>query len=300
MLDALILTLSHAAEASISAFPNALSSPSSRLFWPLLITPLLFIIVVTGLRFGKAAGIQQCQAFLNPKQFFTRDSLIDIALLLFNAGAKIAVVIPLLGGKLAVAMAVSLFLQQQVGDGIFAGHTFNGMLVISVFSLAFFIAEDASRFGLHYTMHKVPLLWKLHQVHHSAHTLTPLTLHRVHPLEMALYYLRSILVFGLMAGSFTWALQSPATVWAFLGVDALGFIFNACAANLRHSGVYLSFGWLERFFISPAQHQIHHSSALEHHDKNFGTCLSLWDKLAKSWVASEKQAENPLQFGIYK
>jgi len=59
----------------------------------------------------------------------------------------------------------------------------------------------------------------------------------------------------------------------------LGFLFNALGANLRHSHIWLSFGSLERWFISPAQHQIHHSSAEADRDINFGTCLAIWDRL---------------------
>jgi hypothetical protein len=56
------------------------------------------------------------------------------------------------------------------------------------------------------------------------------------------------------------------------------FIFNSLAANLRHSHVWLSFGpVLERVLSSPAQHQIHHSDAPRHFNKNFGINLSLWD-----------------------
>ena len=58
------------------------------------------------------------------------------------------------------------------------------------------------------------------------------------------------------------------------------------AANLRHSHVYIGFGYLEHIFISPAQHQIHHSRNKIHFDQNFGSCLSIWDKAFKSWRAS--------------
>lgn len=300
MLESVFATLNTALQSAVFSLPNALTSTSSRLFWPLLFTPLLFIVCVTGIRLGWPSVQRQLGQYLNPKQFISKDSAIDLGFLLANSALKAAFVIPLFGSKLAIAMAVSLFLQQNLGDSQLAIVKTPSVLIIALFSLSFFVVEDLSRFSLHLTMHKVPLLWRLHQWHHSAHQLTPLTLHRVHPLEMALYHLRSLLVFGMLAGTFTWAFQSPAKVWALLGVDALGFIFNACAANLRHSGVFLGFGRLERWFISPAQHQIHHSSAAAHHDKNFGTCLAFWDKLLGSWVASKTAQTTPLKFGLYQ
>ena len=53
---------------------------------------------------------------------------------------------------------------------------------------------------------------------------------------------------------------------------------NSFAANLRHSHVWLSFGpvW-EHIFISPAQHQVHHSIDKQHYNKNYGEVLAIWD-----------------------
>ena len=51
-------------------------------------------------------------------------------------------------------------------------------------------------------------------------------------------------------------------------------------SNLRHSHVGIQYWkWVEYIFISPAQHQLHHSIAKEHHDKNFGAALAIWDWL---------------------
>ncbi len=70
-------------------------------------------------------------------------------------------------------------------------------LAVSVlFSLTLFVCWDASRWLLHWLLHRVPRLWQLHQVHHSATILTPLTFHRLHPLESLLYQLRGVLVTG--------------------------------------------------------------------------------------------------------
>ena len=51
------------------------------------------------------------------------------------------------------------------------------------------------------------------------------------------------------------------------GVEALGFWFNAATGNLRHSHVWLPFGpKLERWLLSPAQHQLHHPLATPQHE----------------------------------
>ena len=53
--------------------------------------------------------------------------------------------------------------------------------------------------------------------------------------------------------------------------------------------------YFEFFFISPAQHQIHHSTKLEHHNCNFGTILAIWDLIGQTLLRSKGQ-EN-LEFG---
>ena len=212
-----------------------------------------------------------------------------------NCGVKGILATLFVGAQLVVTMAVALTLQRNFGT---AAHTAVPWLAIAaMYTVVFFVAEDLSRFLLHRAMHRVPMLWRFHKVHHSATTLTPLTLHRVHPVETCLYYARGIAVFGLVSGVFVYLFGSRLSAIDIMGVDALGFLFNMVGANLRHSHIWLSFGKLERIFISPAQHQIHHSSAVEHTDKNFGTCLAIWDRLTRSSLAA---GNNPvrLRFGL--
>ena len=75
------------------------------------------------------------------------------------------------------------------------------------------------------------------------------------------------------------------------------FIFNGLAANLRHSHVWLSFGpRLEHVLNSPAQHQIHHSDAPRHFNRNFGTNLSLWDWMFGTLYVTTSTPED-IRFG---
>jgi sterol desaturase/sphingolipid hydroxylase (fatty acid hydroxylase superfamily) len=151
------------------------------------------------------------------------------------------------------------------------------------FALVLFVAWDASRFVLHRAMHRVPLLWRFHQVHHSAEVLTPLTFHRVHPVEALLYETRGVLVSGLIGGVAFWWWQGAATLHTVLGVDAIGLVLNALFGNLRHSHAWIRFpAPVERWFLSPAQHQLHHGAAREENGANFGVWLAVWDRLAGS------------------
>ena len=70
-------------------------------------------------------------------------------------------------------------------------------------------------------------------------------------------------------------------------------------ANLRHSHVKLKYpSILEHIFISPYQHQIHHSSNSKHFDKNMGSKLAVWDYLFGTLILSKETSK--LRFGLGK
>lgn len=100
-----------------------------------------------------------------------------------------------------------------------------------------------------------------------------------------------------MRGSFTQGLSIATFVFFFgdkvdlltvIGVNVIVFSFNVAGSNLRHSHISIKYWkWIEHIFISPAQHQLHHSLAKEHHDKNFGASLAIWDWIFGSLHYSE-------------
>ncbi len=273
------------------AFPL---DPSRRLFWGFMLSALVLACVTVAWRQRRLDLRAQLKSLLDRRYWLHRSSLQDVGWLFFNSGLRALVLVPVLGTHLAATVAVAGWLQGTLGDAPALALPFAAIGI--GYTLAFFVLEDVSRFGLHYALHKVPLLWRFHRVHHSAEILTPLTLYRIHPVEALLYYVRGLVVFGLVSGVFIYLFRDQVHGYDILGVDLLGFLFNMLGANLRHSPVWLSFGRLEAVLVSPAQHQIHHSAAPEHRDTNFGTCLALWDRLAGTW----RRAGPPrtLEFGL--
>jgi len=167
---------------------------------------------------------------------------------------------------------------------------FDGWVIV-LYSLSVFLFDDFSRFALHKAMHKFNFLWRIHQVHHSATTLTPITALRVHPLESLLYQIRGALVYGISAGTgfFLFGYQvNQLEIW---GVIATSFLFNVFGANIRHSQVPLHYGRLEKWLISPSMHQAHHG--LTTMQKNFGSILSIWDRIGGSWRSGKLPYELP-------
>ena len=269
--------------------------PAKRIYWFYLMTSLIAASLVTVYHQKNFSPTQQLKALINPKYWINRSTALDVVLLFTNSVIRITLLIPFFGSRLVATILVGSFLQSNIGDS--PAFDLPWYVIATLFSVIFFVTEDLSRFSLHLLMHRVDFLWGLHKVHHSATNLTPLTLFRVHPLESILYFGRGMIVFGLVSGLFVWLFGSKVNALHVLGVDLFGFMFAAIASNLRHSPVWLSFGRLEAFFISPAQHQLHHSK--DHNHPNYGTCLALWDRLFKtSMRTSIQKPEMELVFGL--
>ena len=164
-------------------------------------------------------------------------------------------------------------------------------------ALLLWLVADATSYWVHRLHHHWRVLWPLHAVHHSAEVLTPFTAYRQHPLALVTAGLMTSLMTGIGQGLLLGALEPSLMIHQIAGVNAFIVLANAAMANFHHSHIWVSFGpVLERLIISPAQHQVHHSTAPEHFDKNFGQTLALWDWLFGS-LYIVRDAQQP-QFGL--
>ena len=220
-------------------------------------------------------------------QFFKKDywlntsSYQDYFLIVFNRGLFLVLGFSWLAITLSIGLAVLNFLR-LFGDATEPGSVAsNSFTVLGIYTLILFLLDDASRFLLHWLMHKFDFLFRLHQVHHSASTLTPLTTLRIHPLESLLYQIRSSLVHGMCAGASFYYVGFQADSWQVWGATVWVLAFNFLGANLRHSQIPLHYGKFEKVLISPAMHQAHHG--VKTMTKNYGSVLSIWDRMLGSF-----------------
>ena len=267
-----------------------ISAPEHRVFWPWLLTTAILALWVYH-RVGNKEGFFR---YLFPRDVWLgKSALLDYQMSITNGILRLFLNASTLLPMAAVAAIVSTLLEWTLTSPEYSGSR---IFVTGSYTLCVFVMGDFSRYFLHRLMHRIPALWVFHQIHHSATTMNPFTVYRVHPVESFLYGLRGTLSTGLVTGFFIWLFGTSLSGYDILGVNAIGITFNALGANLRHSHVWLSYGPLEKILISPAQHQIHHSNHPEHFDKNFGICLSIWDILGKSWVPSGR--ERTFEFGL--
>jgi len=253
-----------------------------RTYWLYLLSAFFIAIIATWRSKNKLPLF--IKATFSTKYWFNRSCYTDYQWIFINQFFKILVIMPLLATSLTVALYVNRVFMGSFGAGDFLHWPYQYVMI--TFTVVLFIIEDFSRFFVHWLYHRIPVLWKFHSVHHSATILTPLTLYRVHSVEYLLNNCRGVLVVGIVSGVFMYCFNGAIGFAEVLGVNLFNFLFNLAAANLRHSHIWISFGYLEHEFISPAQHQIHHSRDKKHFDKNFGSCLAIWDKVFHSWQTS--------------
>jgi sterol desaturase/sphingolipid hydroxylase (fatty acid hydroxylase superfamily) len=190
-----------------------------------------------------------------------------------------------------IAVLVSLF-------GPISPTTLPAYVPRIVITAMLFLSYELGYWFNHWLSHKVPLLWEFHKVHHSAQVLTPLTNFRVHPVYTWIF--ANILAFSaaIANGLGNYAFGETSYQYALSDTNIILVLFIHAYVHLQHSHVWISFrGVLGRILVSPAHHQVHHSDNPKHFDKNFGSCLALWDWMFGTLYVPQKERE-PLTFGF--
>ncbi|MEQ1652489.1 MAG: sterol desaturase family protein, partial [Hyphomicrobium sp.] len=139
----------------------------------------------------------------------------------------------------------------------------------------------------HVTTHKVPVLWRLHQVHHADVDIDVTTAIRFHPIEIGLSILWKIVC----------VLALGASVWAVLLFEIL---LNACAM-FSHANIRLPAaldGVLRVFVVTPDMHRVHHSVLRHEHNSNYGFNLSVWDRLFSTYRAQPEKGHDAMTIGL--
>lgn len=281
----------------INEWLNAFLDPQKRVFIGYLLSALL-IAMVWLVVYNKQSLYQAFKKFFNKKSWLSSSARSDYLVMFLNSFIML-LISPKLLEKSVVAFFIFNLLHQTFStqQAVFANLPEWGIAI--GFTLVLFLVDDFARYWLHRWLHTIPVLWLFHQVHHSATSLNPFTVFRSHPVEAILFSIRGALVQGIVVAIFIYFFGNKVTLTTVLGANVFNFLFNALGSNLRHSPVSVGY-WrsVEGYFMSPAQHHIHHSYAPEHIDKNFGVVLSCWDRFFKSICYSVK--DQNLSYGINK
>jgi sterol desaturase/sphingolipid hydroxylase (fatty acid hydroxylase superfamily) len=181
---------------------------------------------------------------------------------------------------LAVGAAIDA---QSQGWGLFNATD----LPIWLETLFVILIMDFSIWLQHLITHKVPLLWRLHQVHHADVDIDVSTAIRFHPIEIALSMLLKI---GLVY------LLGPAA----FAVILFEVILNG-TAMFNHANIRLPLAidaLVRRIFVTPDMHRVHHSTHRYEHDSNYGFSLSIWDRMFGTYIAQPFAGHDEMDIGL--
>ena len=179
-----------------------------------------------------------------------------------------------------------------VGMAVIAAQRGWGLLNITPWpawleAIAGFLALDLAIYGQHVAFHKVPVLWRLHRMHHADLDIDVSTGLRFHPIEIILSMLIKIGVVIL------------------IGVPALAVIIFEVVLNatsmFNHSNAAMPL-WLDRIvrliIVTPDMHRVHHSVLRHETDSNFGFNLPCWDRLFGTYRAQPEAGHDRLTAGL--
>jgi sterol desaturase/sphingolipid hydroxylase (fatty acid hydroxylase superfamily) len=220
---------------------------------------LLFALVVDGLTHRERA------------RYRTRAFRVDIAYSLFYLSGIYTFFVGLPVFKLLTRIATSIAAPPQSPARLpVAAQIVIGLVIVDFFSYLW-----------HRTVHTNRFLWAFHSVHHSQRYLTVATGFRTHFVDEIV---RTCFIFVPL-----YALNMKPH--AFVLMDLL----MAWILGLQHSDLPWSYGSLGRLLVSPAYHQIHHSSDPVDRDKNFSVLFPVWDRLFRT-AAAERGTE--MRYGL--
>ncbi len=182
----------------------------------------------------------------------------------------------------AAAVGMASFAQQH-GWGLLNYYSIHPLLAVAISV----IAMDFIIYLQHVMVHAVPMLWRLHRVHHADLDYDVTTGARFHPIEIILSMLikfATIIVLG------------PPVVAVVIFEVAL----NAMAM-FNHGNIGLP-PWLDKllryFIVTPDMHRVHHSIEDDETNSNFGFNLSCWDRLLGTYREQPRAGQLNMDIGI--
>lgn len=145
------------------------------------------------------------------------------------------------------------------------------------------LAWDFCYYWSHRCGHEISILWASHAVHHQSED----------------YNLSTALRQTSTGFLFNWIFYLPLFLIGFppevlVTVNALNLIYQFWV----HTQFVGKLGWLDRVFVTPSNHRVHHAQNEIYIDRNYGGILVLWDRLFGSF--QEELDEEPVVFGVRK
>lgn len=205
------------------------------------------------------------------QRFWRRGLGVDLIGYALVQSAVLSVVINGLVKLLAAATGAA----QVPGHGLVSGWPFAAQLAL------FIVSHDLYIYWFHRAQHRVPLLWRLHEAHHSAREVDWIAGSRSHALEIVINQTIEVAAMVLLG--------AQADVMLYKGAISI------VSGMWIHANVDLRLGWLSYVINGPELHRWHHAIDYAPPGKNYATKLSLWDHL---FGTADRRPGKPAGYGL--
>ncbi len=149
------------------------------------------------------------------------------------------------------------------------------------------VVLDLAIYLQHVVFHAVPVLWRVHRMHHVDLDFDVTTGLRFHPIEIGISLLIKLAVVAALGAS-------------AVGVLIFEVLLNATSL-FNHGNISLPQQidrWLRWIVVTPDMHRVHHSIVVEETNSNFGFNLPWWDRLLGTYRAQPAAGHETMTIGI--
>jgi sterol desaturase/sphingolipid hydroxylase (fatty acid hydroxylase superfamily) len=236
------------------------------------------------------------RAFFPRRILLSRSTRADLGFFILNTSVFLA----LFGWAILSAHTISMLLHGRLtaAFGVMEPTQLSIFATSLVMTFAMFVAYEFGYWLDHYLSHSVPFLWEFHKVHHTAEVLTPVTNFRVHPVDTIVFYNILAILMGATGGILQYMFGRTVLEFSLGDGNVILLVFTYLVGHLQHSHFWIAFtGIWGRMFLSPAHHQIHHSTNPAHFNRNLGNCLGIFDYLFGTLHVPTAKRER-LTFGV--
>ena len=160
-------------------------------------------------------------------------------------------------------------------------------LPLSLKVLTGILALDLIIYLQHVTFHAVPLLWRLHMMHHADLDIDVTTGLRFHPIEVMLSMAIKIAAIVIIGPP-------------VLAVILFEILLNA-TSMFNHGNIYIPAGvdkFLRLLVVTPDMHRVHHSVVIRETNSNFGFNFPLWDRIFRTYKAQPAAGHKDMVIGL--
>lgn len=156
-----------------------------------------------------------------------------------------------------------------------------------VAGLASIILLDFAVWLSHLLSHKIPIIWRLHRMHHSDRDFDVSTAIRFHPIEIIVSMIYKV----------AWVIALGAPAWSVILFE---IILNG-VAMFNHSNTKLPLAVdriLRLIIVTPDMHRVHHSTNPDETDSNYGFNFPFWDRLFGTYIDQPELGHDEMEIGL--